>query len=161
MTACTQERACIFGDIVDGVMVANDAGRMVESVWHGLPERFSGMELDTFVVMPNHVHFIMFLVGAPLVGALTSTEGRNSRAGTRPAPTTVGDIVGAFKSMTTHKYTLGVSVSGWPSFPGRLWQRNYYERVIRNEAELDKFRTYILHNPDRWFEDEEYPLSKT
>ncbi|HEY6007040.1 MAG TPA: hypothetical protein VIU40_01860, partial [Geobacteraceae bacterium] len=57
VTICAQERECLFGEAVDGVMVANDAGRMVESVWYGLTERFSGIELDAFVIMPNHVHF--------------------------------------------------------------------------------------------------------
>ncbi|MBI2354681.1 MAG: hypothetical protein HYV06_06595 [Deltaproteobacteria bacterium] len=72
VTICSQGRECLFGEVVDGVMVANDAGRMVKSVWSGLPERFSGIELDSFVIMPNHVHCILFLVGAPLVGALSS-----------------------------------------------------------------------------------------
>jgi len=62
-----------------------------------------------------------------------------------------------FKTMTTNEYMKNVAVSGWSPFPGRLWQRNYYERVIRNDAELDKFRTYILHNPARWVEDKENP----
>ena len=127
---------------------------MVESVWQGLPERFQGIEPDEFVVMPNHIHFTLFLVGAPLVGALSN---QNARAGTRPAPTNVGEVVGAFKSLTTHAYTIGVSQS-IGRVPGRLWQRNYYERLIRNDAELEKFSAYILHNPDRWVEDEENPL---
>jgi putative transposase len=71
VTICAQGRDCLFGEVVDGVMAANDAGRMVESVWSRLPERFSGIELDAFVIMPNHVHFILFLVGAPLVGAFS------------------------------------------------------------------------------------------
>lgn len=164
ITICAQGRECLFGEVFDGAMVANDAGRMLESVWSGLPERFSGIELDVFVIMPNHAHCILFLVGAPLVGALSLVGAvpvvvdQNTRAGTRPAPTTVGDIVGAFKSVTTHEFSKGVTKSGWASFPGRLWQRNYFERVIRNDAELDKFRTYIMHNPDRWAEDEENPL---
>jgi REP element-mobilizing transposase RayT len=167
VTICSQGRECLFGEVGDGVMAVNDAGLMVESVWSGLSERFSGIELDAFVIMPNHVHFILFLVGAPLVGALSS-EGalpfaneQNTRAGTRPVPTTVGDIVGAFKSVTTHEYSIGVTKSGWPQFPGRLWQRNYFERIIRNDKELDKFRSYILRNPDRWAEDEENPLIST
>ena len=64
-----------------------------------------------------------------------------------------------FKTMTTNDYIRNVAESDWPPFPGRLWQRNYYERVIRSDAELDKFRTYILHNPARWAEDEENPLT--
>jgi putative transposase len=157
VTICTQLRECLFGEVVDDVMVANDAGRMVESVWYGLPERFSGIELDAFVILPNHVHFILFLVGAPLVVENIRADAKPS-AGTRPAPTTVGEIVGAFKSVTTHGYSMGVAKSGWASFPGRLWQRNYFERVIRDDAELDAFRNYILHNPARWIEDKENPL---
>jgi putative transposase len=165
VTICAQGRDCLFGEVVDGVMAATDAGRMVESVWSGLPERFPSVALDAFVIMPNHVHFILFKVGAPLVGALSHVGvvppvvDQITRAGTRPAPTAVGDIVGAFKSVTTHEYSNGVTKSGWPPFPGRLWQRNYFERIIRNDAELDKFRTYILHNPTRWSEDEENPLT--
>lgn len=158
VTICAQGRECLFGEVVDGTMVANDAGGLVESVWHLLPERFPAIEPDAFVVMPNHMHFILFLVGAPLVGALSLAVGQDTRAGTRPAPTNVGEVVGAFKSLTTHAYTIGVSQSGWPQFPGRLWQRNFYERVIRDDAELEMFRTYILHNPARWAEDEENPL---
>jgi len=167
VTICAQGRECQFGEVVDGVMTANDAGLMVESVWSGVLERFSGVELDAFVIMPNHVHFILFLVGAPLVGtlsyesALPIVNEQNTRAGTRPAPTTVGDIVGVFKSVTTHEYSIGVTKFGWPQFPGRLWQRNYFERIIRDDKELDKFRSYILHNPDRWVEDEENPLIST
>jgi len=98
--------------------------------------------------MPNHVHCILFLIGAPLVGAslngclppvVDQTQGRH-----KTAPTTVGDIVGAFKSVTTHEYSIGVTRSGWPPFPGGS-AAQYFERVIRNDAELDKFRTYILH----------------
>ncbi|MDZ4185662.1 MAG: transposase, partial [Desulfuromonadales bacterium] len=150
VTICAQGKECLFGTVVDGVMMENDAGRLVKSVWSGLPERFPGMELDAFVMMPNHFHFILFLVGAPLVGARSEED--QSRAPTSGAPTTVGEVVGAFKSLTTHEYTIGVAKSRWPAFPGRLWQRNYFERVIRNDAELEKFRDYILTNPARWAE---------
>ena len=87
-------------------------------------------------------------------------------AGTRPAPTgagalvsapTLGDVVGAFKSLSTREYAKGVHSHGWPGFPGRLWQRNYYERVIRTEDELLEVRDYIVNNPLRWEKDEENP----
>ena len=65
VTICAQGKECLFGAVVDGVMTENDAGRMVQSVWSGLPERFPGMETDSFMVMPNHLHFILLLVGAP------------------------------------------------------------------------------------------------
>ena len=81
------------------------------------------------------------------------------RAGTRPAPT-LGDIVGAFKSITTHEYILGVDNKNWPQFYKRLWQRNYYEHVIRDEADLNRIQDYIQSNPANWDEDEENPNRK-
>lgn len=161
VTMCTHGRECLFGRIDGEAMVMNDAGRMVESVWQSLPGRFPGIALDEFVVMPNHVHFIAFLVGARLVGAQIVGDpdiqaGGHKQGGykTRPYGEAVTDVIGAFKSITTHEYTVGVKQSGWWPFPGRLWQRNYYERVIRNDEELKSFREYIRFNPSRWTNDE-------
>jgi REP element-mobilizing transposase RayT len=69
----------------------------------------------------------------------------------------LGDIIGAFKSLTTNAYIRGVNDHGWPTFPGRLWQRNYYERIVRDDHELAGIRTYIRDNPGRWGEDAENP----
>ena len=168
VTICTQGRECFFGHIDNEMMALNDAGRMLEKVWNELPQRFVGIELDAFVVMPNHVHFIVFLVGAPLVGArlvgIQEQEAHNPADScgqdlgghkTRPYGQTITDVIGAFKSITTQEYTVGVKQSDWPSFLGRLWQRNYYERVVRNEGELNGYREYIEFNPLRWADDEE------
>ena len=105
--------------------------------------------------MPNYVHAIIAtaidaIVGAGLVPA--------RRATTRVAPT-VGDIVGAFKSLTTVSYTHGVKQAGWPAFRGKLWQRNYYEHVIRNEELLRQIRQYIADNPAQWEFDRENPAA--
>ncbi|MCL6473745.1 MAG: hypothetical protein K6U75_01635 [Firmicutes bacterium] len=90
-------------------------------------------------------------VGAGLVPAhATATTG----ATTRVAPT-VGDVVGAFKSITTVLYTRGVKQSGWSPFVGRLWQRNYYKHIIRDAGELERIREYILNNPANWATDED------
>jgi REP element-mobilizing transposase RayT len=128
VTVCVQGRECLFGEVVDGVMLENDAGRMVGRWWKELANKYGAVEFDRFVVMPDHFHGIIFLT-----------------------------IIQWFKTMTTNEYIKNVSQSRWPPFPGRLWQRNYFERVIRNEAELDKFRDYILTNSARWVEDEENP----
>jgi putative transposase len=85
------------------------------------------------------------------------TDTVDSRAGTRPAPTSLGDVVGVFKSLTTHAYIVSVAEFGWAPFCLRLWQRNYFERIIRDNNELAKFRSYIMRNPERWEEDEENP----
>ncbi|MDQ1363616.1 MAG: REP-associated tyrosine transposase [Pseudomonadota bacterium] len=108
--------------------------------------------------MPNHIHGIIEIVGAPLVGA-RSGAGIESRATTRVAPTgqkTIGDIVGAFKSLTTHAYIHGVKNNNWISFNGKLWQRNYYEHIIRNEESYLKISEYILTNSVQWLDDTYY-----
>jgi putative transposase len=143
VTICTQNRACVFGCVDDGDMRLNEAGRMVRSVWQALPDRFPGMELDAFVIMPNHVHGIVAFVGAGL--ALPGDKGAASSA------PTLGDVVRAFKSLSAIRVNCLLRRSG------SLWQRNYYEHVIRNERELDRIREYIATNPLRWALDRENP----
>jgi len=158
ITLCTQDRACLFGQVVDGAMRLNDAGEFATRLWHDMPIRFSGLDVDAFVVMPNHIHGILVLsdnaatVGAPLVGALDK-----NKAATRAAPT-IGDIVGGFKSSFTVEYIRGVRNDRLPQFDRRVWQRNYYEHIIRDEPELTRARRYIEENPLRWEFDQENPL---
>jgi putative transposase len=167
VTVCVQSHLCLFGDVVDGEMGWNDAGRMVEAIWQQLPERFPAIELDASIVMPNHFHAIL-LVGAPLVGALphaasaasgSPPAARASRAPSRGAPTplALGDIIGAYKSLTTNEYARGIRTHEWPSFHFRLWQRNYYEHVIRDDEGLNRIREYIVTNPLGWAMDRENP----
>ena len=172
VTICAQNRACLFGEIVNGEMVLDDSGAMVETIWNELPNRFSNIDLDAFIIMPNHIHGIIVSVGAPLVGAHPGNgahQGNGNHpengnhgsttngATTRVAPT-LGDVVGAFKSLVTVKYIRGVKQSGWTRFDGKLWQRNYYEHIIRNENELNRIRQYIMNNPSRWDLDRENPV---
>ena len=142
ITICIQDKESLFGEIADGEMKLNEFGNIVHDIWKSLPKRFSVM-LDAFQIMPNHIHMIIQTVGAPLVVA------HSSRAGIKPAPT-VGDIIGAYKSLTTHKYIMGVKNDGWKSFEKRLWQRNYYEHIIRDDGDLQRIREYIKSNPNNW-----------
>ena len=91
----------------------------------------------------------------------TFEGGEQHRAGTRPAPTTLGDVIGAFKSLTTVEYGRHVRSDRWPPFERRLWQRNYYEHIIRDEASLHRIRTYMKVNPSRWEFDRENPARRT
>ena len=168
VTICTQGRVCLFGEIVEGKLFPNDAGRMVQAVWDELPVQFLGISVDAFVVMPNHIHGIIVWtapVGAPLVGAQSDTPtttgvgATGQGATTRVAPT-LGDVVGAYKSLTTLGYVRGVKTMGWQAFPGRLWQRNYFEHVIRDETSLGRIREYIANNPQHWELDRENPQSR-
>lgn len=157
VTVVTKDRLCLFGDVIEEKMCVNGPGAIVQKVWDELPTWFPTIRLDAFVVMPNHVHGIIVIhqpVGVPLVG----TQGDGDKATTRVAPT-LGDIVGAFKSITTVRYTQGVKAGLWNPFRERLWQRNYYEHVIRNESELNRAREYIVGNPVLWDRDRENPAA--
>jgi putative transposase len=138
-TICVQDRECLLGRVEASEMHLSLAGQMVLATWSGLPARWPQIELDTFCIMPNHIHGIIFIqdnapAGATLVAFPT--------------------VLGVFKSITTHQYTKGVKEQNWPSFRGRLWQRNYYERIIRDEDELNRARIYIADNPAKWDADD-------
>lgn len=159
VTICTQDRQCLFGDVVDDQMRLNDAGRMVRLVWNEMPAFYAGVTPDAFVVMPNHIHGIIVLVGAAPRGRPVSGQAQDGQA-QGPAPTlTLADVVQRFKTMTTKRYADAVKQSGWFPFPGRLWQRNYYEHVIRNDEELNRIREYITNNPLQWALDRENPMA--
>lgn len=136
VTICVHERERFFGKIFDGRMISSPAGRMIELEWLKLRIRYLNIRLDKFVVMPNHFHGIIQLI----------------RAGTRPAPT-LGTIIGNYKSITTHEYIDGIRKYTWPSFKNKLWQRNYYEHVIRDEQDFDHVKKYIIENPINWTKD--------
>ena len=156
VTVCTQDRACLFGSIADDDALSWTAGgRMVADWWGEIPRKFPGIDTDAFVVMPNHIHGIVVAgnegahTGAPLQGA--------PRQGTGRQRTPLHRVVQWFKTMTTNDYIRGVNNMGWHPFDGRLWQRNYFEHVIRNEASLERIRQYITDNPARWALDRENP----
>jgi len=157
ITICTQNRECLFGQIVDGGMMLNEAGRVVVKCWHAMPDHFSNFELDEFVVMPNHFHavFVLHRRGESCIRPI-SGDHKDRPYGT--LPDTVGRVIQAFKSITTHEYIKGVKQYRWPSFPRKLWQRNYYEHIIRHEPELNHIREYIVENPLKWELDRENPL---
>jgi len=161
VTVCTQNRECLFGEIKNREMVLNEIGKMVQTVWDEIPQFYPGVEIDAFVIMPNHVHGII---------VLTDTQCESVGAGPRacPSPKTgqpqgvaptfsLGDVVHRFKSLTTARCRLNIKQSGCLSFSGRLWQRNYYEHIIRTDNDLNKIREYILLNPSKWAEDNENP----
>jgi len=155
----------MFGEIVKDQMRLNNAGFMVKTWWQKVTNKFPSVQTDEYIVMPNHFHGIInIVVGATLCGRpdpdvvdgkLAQTHNKSGQSH-RIAPT-LGDIGNWFKTMTTNQYIHGIKQNDWPSFPGRLWQRNYYEHIIRNEDESNRFRRYIADNPANWQTDEENP----
>ena len=155
-TICTQNRACLFGEIINGEMRLNDAGRMIEKWWNELNRKFPNAKTDELVVMPNHMHgIIMITVGADLRVCPHTGGAQNDEGAHTGAP--LQEMIQWFKTMATNEYIRGVKTSDWPSFDSRLWQRNYYEHIIRNDNELDKIREYIVNNPLQWELDTENP----
>ena len=157
-TIVTGNRLCIFGHIDSGDMRLNSTGEMIHRNWLAIPERFPSVILDEFVVMPNHVHGIIVINNptSPSLKSVSLPPVEPSRLDVDGSPT-LGEIIGAFKSLTTRQYGREMDSGRGPSFQGRIWQRNYYDRIIRNERELDLTRRYISENPLKWHFDRESP----
>lgn len=194
----TQDRKTLFGKIVDGEMVLNDIGKMVKEVIDQIPEYYQGINVELFVVMPNHIHALLLIsdvVAGPCACHVDQMKSGQPQgvdptkehlflqerdpcagvvAGSRACqsdqmedgqprgvdPTkeelSLSEIVHRIKSLTTHRYMIGVRDMGWPRFEKRLWQRNYYEHVIRNERDYKVIYEYIIANPMNWERDEEF-----
>jgi len=140
VTLCSQNRECLFGNIVDGEMRLNDMGRMVADTWEWLAEQYDHVTLDEWVIMPNHVH-----------GLIVLTD--DCRGGSRTAPTgkrkPVGRLIGAFKTVSTKR------INELRQTPGdKLWQRNFWEHIVRDESEWHRIREYIQDNPAQWKQDQ-------
>ena len=155
ITICTQNRLCLFGKIENREMILNDPGIMIERQWQELIYRFDNIKADEFIVMPNHFHGIVKFVGVPLVGTQNTKQQPTTGQPQGIAPT-VGDVVGAFKSLTTNEYIRGVKNNRWSRFNKKLWQRNYYEHIIRNEKSCYHILEYIQNNPLKWQDDKYY-----
>ncbi len=175
LTICTQNRECLFGKIVNGKMVLNDAGQAADECWRNIPHHFPHAVLDEYVIMPNHIHGIIFLKNTGAVGAKTmggnvgakyTNVGTNvgaknfsplrgrthaPRAGIHPRGTskTIGSIVRGFKIGVTKWMRQNTHVK-------TVWQRNYWEHIVRDENELNRIRQYIIDNPAKWELDRNY-----
>jgi REP element-mobilizing transposase RayT len=141
VTLVTHERSCLFGESQDGGIQLNSAGKMITHWWLELVNKFSILRLDEFVVMPNHLHGILWFADHP-----------------KSAPY-LGEIIQWYKTMTTNEYIHGVKQFSWTVFHGKVWQRNYYDHIIRGEKDLDNIRLYIQNNPLRWAEDADNPIA--
>ena len=155
VTICTHNKECLFGDVVNRNLALNDFGRMVDSEWLKTTEIRKNVILDKYIVMPNHFHG-MFLI--------TENDSGKARLATtkcnvsikmefgKPKPGSLPVIVGSFKSAVARQINL------MRNTPGKeVWQRNYYEHIVRNPDELDRIREYIVTNPLRWQMDKENP----
>ncbi len=168
ITVCTYDFSEMFGIVRDGVVVLNEWGKIVERCWFEIPKHFRHVQLDEFVIMPNHIHGILMIVddtrwgnacvaptGDTTVDATTGAcvaptgntgHGADVRVG--PMPKSVGVMVGSFKSAISKFINRRCGTSG-----AGIWQRNYYERIVRSDVELRRIREYIVNNPLKWHSD--------
>jgi REP-associated tyrosine transposase len=149
VTICTRNRQHVFGGVEQGIMVLNIIGEIVQEEWLNLPQLRNNIELDQFIVMPNHFHAILFI--------RHELEGTASRAPTKrifgkPVSGSLSTIVGGFKSGVAKR----INKLRNPPYMG-VWQRSFFENVIRTEESLARIREYIATNPLRWELDRENP----
>lgn len=172
ITMCAFNRECLFGNIDGAAAEINDCGRILAEIWQDVPKRYPGVELDEFVVMPNHVHGVIFItepVGAIPVGAIHELPLQNTPLQNTPLRETslhtnkqtrmiqrrnmlLPKIIGYFKMNTAKRINQQRNTSG-----AAVWQKNYYEHVIRNGDALNRIREYIVNNPLQWALDRENP----
>jgi putative transposase len=186
ITICTQHRFCLFGEVVNGSMILNRNGQIAKSEWIKTAEIRENVELDAFIIMPNHVHGIIRIINniPNHVGAYGNTppqdgntppqdgntppqdgntprindqksQNKNESNKFRSPSKTIGAIIRGYKSAVTTK------INSEDRLPGRkIWQRNYYEHIIRNDQALNRIREYIIQNPMNWADDRINPKHK-
>ena len=139
MTICTYKREKLFGDIVDGEMVVNGVGKIVNNVWFSLPEHH-GIELDVFQIMPNHTHGIL------IFSSIDTGIARNAPTFGNVIAGSLASIIRSFKSEISKQiHTINPSI--------QIWQRNYYDHIIRDESDMNRIKEYIQTNPSNWEKD--------
>ncbi|NOX38685.1 MAG: hypothetical protein GXO78_14235 [Calditrichaeota bacterium] len=151
ITICTHDRQWLFGHIVNGKMKLNALGKIAHQCWLAIPDHFPRTRLDEFVIMPNHVHGIIWIVDDPnRENVVVKNVGAKNVSPLRPRGTsrTIGSIVRGFKIGVTKWARQHTNVY-------HVWQRNYYEHIIRNDNELNRIREYIINNPLIWARDNE------
>jgi putative transposase len=164
VTLVTKHREPLFGEIINGEMSLNEFGEIVKFTWHDLLNHNPNIDLDEFIIMPNHVHGIINIVGAgsqPAPGSQLPRiiggglePGVENRVGLEPTPTKISlmEIMRQFKTFSarrinTLRLTTGTSV----------WQRSFYDHVIDTGEEYENFADYIFTNPQNWLKDKERP----
>ena len=134
VTICVNKHKCLLGEVVEDKMILNQFGIIADEKWQWLENQYNYIKLDKWQIMPNHMHGIIGFIG--------------SCSGSRTAPTKykpLGRIIGAFKTVSTK------TINKIKHSPGeRFWQRDFWEHIIRNEQELNRIRSYIIRNPEKW-----------
>jgi REP element-mobilizing transposase RayT len=160
VTIVTWQRECLFGEVVNREMVLNKFGLVVKQEWERLTKRFPNIELGSFIIMPNHMHGIIVVISGRGTANRDDLDGGSSRrAPTRegfqkPVKGSIPTMIRSYKSAVAYRVNLMRRTSGVP-----VWQRNYYEHIIRDQRDLQNKTDYIEANPILWDQDDENPLN--
>lgn len=180
VTICIQHHQCMLGEINNHIMINNDAGNMIDKWLQKIPEKFHDIILDEYIVMPNHLHAIMINTGPdgsngpvgadpcvcpndePIdssqpIDSIKSMDS-NKLIDIPPFFGIEGEHMGSplhrvvqwIKTMSTNEYIRNVKSNGWQPFDRKLWQRNYYEHIIRDNESYQRIKQYIIDNPLKW-----------
>jgi putative transposase len=155
VTICATQRRCIFGQIHGNDIVLSRTGEIIRTCWIEIPRHFPNVKIETYVVMPNHLHGIL-TIDSKLPDANTQNKltGATELFG-RPSPRSIPTIIRSFKAAASKRVReSGLVISEY------IWQRGYFEHVLRDTREYIEITNYILQNPARWAEDEENPNKK-
>jgi putative transposase len=149
ITLVAHQRELLFGELMEEAVNKSEIGKIVIHEWERLPKRFPNIKMDEFILMPNHFHGIIFINSMKDEPDQFSDKDQIERYG-NPIHSSIGTIIRSYKGSATNQVHLWVKDS-----PVKIWQRNYYERIIRNEKELDIIRNYIVNNPENWEKDQD------
>ncbi|MCF8219232.1 MAG: transposase [Bacteroidales bacterium] len=173
LTVVVQNRLHLFGEIhrsgpaVPSKLFLNDAGNMIEKWYHEIENKFPDKRCHEMMVMPNHFHCIIENMESdaasrpndesrPNDGSYPENDNPKYGIHNKRYGATIGDVMDWFKTMTTNEYIRGVKINNWRRFNGKLWQRNYYDHIIRNAIEYQRISEYIINNPAKWNDDKFY-----
>ena len=152
VTICVHEHRSLFGTIINDTMHLSDAGQMVQEWYYRSEEHFLNIKCLEMIIMPNHFHCVWKLEEADQHICFEN----ESKTKGRHAGLPLHRVVQWFKTMTTNAYINGIKQHGWKPFNTRLWQRNYYEHIIRDQRAYEEIAAYIIENPINWRNDELY-----
>ena len=150
VTICTHQRLQIFGSVVNEAIQLSDIGKIAYDLWTTIPEHHTNIILDAYVVMPNHMHGIVFITDQPTIDmthtSFAAHETRTQHNGMRSR--TLGAVIGSYKSAVSRKIN---QVTGLVA--PIVWQSSFHDHIIRNDESLNRIREYVYTNPMRWAED--------
>ena len=152
VTIVAWHRECLFGELVNGEMRLSQRGQIADACWQEIPNHFPNVELGAYVIMPNHVHGIVVINDDNRRGTIYRAPTKNTESFGKPVKGSLPTIISTYKAAVTRTIGRELNETG-------IWQRNYYEHVIRDDKDLQNKTDYINANPLLWDEDDENPIN--